>query len=237
MLDGDHDLRMEATTGQPSQLNREKLAREAQERSNMYGFLAAVYRAEPTPELLRQIRTPPFFGAISGAGVTLGEDFLNLSEDQLISELSLEYTRLFVGPGKHVSPYASVHASSGSLWGEPASAMQRIVESAGLTFSTDYHGMPDHICVELEFMQQVTGAESRGWLPQGNGNAADCLYAENEFLNKHLAAWVPAFCDKVVKTAELRFYKEMAALTVGFVQSEQEGVEQLIRQLPSTERH
>ena len=96
--------------------------------------------------------------------------------------------------------------------------------------------MPDHICVELEFMQQVTGAESRGWLPQGNGNAADCLYAENEFLNKHLAAWVPAFCDKVVNTAELSFYKEMAVLTVGFVQSEQEGVEQLLRQLPSTER-
>ena len=229
---------MGATIGQPSQLDWERLAREAEERSNTYGFLAAVYRAEPTPELLRQIRAPSFFSAISSAGVKLGDDFLNLSEDQLLSELSLEYTRLFLGPGKHVPPHESVHTgSNGSLWGEPASAVQRIVDSAGLTFKTDYHGMPDHICVELEFMQQVTGAESQAWMQKGNDNAADCLYAESEFLNKHLAAWVPAFCDKVVNTAELCFYKEMAVLTVGFVQSEQEGVEQLIGQLPSTVRH
>lgn len=229
---------MDATTGQSGQLDVEKLAREAQERSNMYGFLAAVYRAEPTPELLQQIRAPSFLNAISAAGVKLGEDFLNLSEDQLLVELSLEYTRLFVGPGKHVSPYESVHAgNSGSLWGEPASAMQRIVESAGLTFKTDYRGMPDHICVELEFMQQVTGTEAQAWSHRDHDRAAKCLSAESEFLNKHLAAWVPTFCDKVVENAELPFYQEMAGLTVGFVQSEQVGVEQLIGRVPLTECH
>jgi TorA maturation chaperone TorD len=94
------------------------------------------------------------FSAIFAAGIKLDEDFLIFSEDRLLSELSLEYTRLFVGPGKHVSPYESVHASdSGSLRDEAASTVQRIVESAGIEFQADYHGMPDHIRVELEFMQ------------------------------------------------------------------------------------
>lgn len=70
---------------------------------------------------------------------------------------------------------------------------------------------------------------------KGDNKAADCLCAESEFRNKHFAAWVLTFCDKVVKDAELTFYKEMVALTVCFVQSE-EVVEQLIRPLPLTER-
>ncbi|GMQ89775.1 MAG: molecular chaperone TorD family protein [Gammaproteobacteria bacterium] len=199
-------------------------AHRAMERSNLYGFLAAVYREEPTPEFLRRLKDPPFLQALAAAGVILGQDFLDVCDEELAFGLSLEYTRLFLGPGKHVSPYASVHlpAGGGSLYGAPTAAVKRFIESTGAQYRPDYRGLPDHISVELEFMQLVVLAEAKAWGSQDHEQAKKCVSIEKEFIDTHLAGWMPVFREKVCQQAELSFYCQMAKMTQEFLGMERD---------------
>lgn len=198
-------------------------------RSNLYGFLAAIYREEPTADLLRGIKEPLFLQALGGVGITLDEDLLDCSEEQLVSDLSLEYTRLFIGPGKHVSPHGSVHTigDGGSLWGRSTVAVKEFVESVGIEFRSEYHGMPDHISVELEFMQKVTEAETRAWQRWDLAQVAYFRKTGRRFVAEHLAKWVPGFCEKVINETECSFYREMARLTKDFISVEQQELQSL----------
>lgn len=201
-----------------------ELARSAGERSYLYGLLAAFYRQEPSAALLRRIREPRFSEALAGAGVRLDKDFFECPEDELLLDLAVEYTRLFIGPGRHVSPHESVHrnAAGGSLWGEATAEVRRFIEACGLRYKSAYHGIPDHISVEMEFMKEIVAREARAWRRQDCRAAREFLRIEEEFIDRHLIRWVPAFCRKVIAGADLPFYGEIAKLTVDFLASEKE---------------
>lgn len=208
----------------------EEMAQKAITRSNLYGLLATIYRVEPTADLLRQIKHPRFLEALVDVGVTLEKDFLDAPEEQLLSDLAVEYTRLFIGPGKHISPHESVHTRGHdeSLWGRSTVEVKDFIESVGIEFRPDYHGMPDHISVELELMQKLTEAEAKAWQRGDYAEATMWLQLEQEFTDKHLARWVPAFCKQVVGQAELSFYSEMAMVTKEVLEMEKKQIEGLV---------
>lgn len=210
-------------------------ARTATERSNLYGFLAAVYRQEPTLPLLRRVRGGRMRKALAAAGVVFGADVLDRPERELIEDLAVEYTRLFIGPGRHIPPYASVHVKGeeGSLWGPSTAWAKRFIESTGLGYRPDYRGLPDHISVELEFMQQLTKHEARALEGRDEDKVGALRQLQKEFLAAHLAAWVPSFCDKVAAQAELSFFREMAKLTKDFIRSESEILAETGKSAPS----
>ena len=197
----------------------QRSARTAEERGNLYGFLAAVYRAEPTVELLRQLKEPPVLDALAGAGASLDGDILGSPETQLAEELAIEYTRLFLGPGKHVSPHGSVHmpGEDGLLWRDSTVAAKMFMESLGVNLDPEYTGLPDHISVELEFMQKLAQAEARAWHTGDRAKATSYRLIEKEFLDNHLSKWVPVFCDKLKMQVAFSFYREMAKLLEGFI--------------------
>ncbi len=204
--------------------NQERTA-VARQRSNVYGLLATVYRQELTSGLLQQIKGPQFLGVLSDLGIQLGDDFFQRHEEELLEEMAVEYTRLFLGPGKHISPHESVHhqrdgAEQGQLWGQSTVEVKRFIESSGLDYRSEYRGLPDHISVELEFMQQVTLREEQAWREEDKDGALYCLKIEKKFIEEHLIRWIPIFCEKVIREAELPFYREMAALTRNFMEFE-----------------
>ncbi|MFQ5755099.1 MAG: molecular chaperone [Acidiferrobacterales bacterium] len=202
----------------------QRSARTAEERGNLYGFLAAVYRAEPTVELLRQLKETVFLDALSSAGVSLDGDILGSPETQLAEDLAIEYTRLFLGPGKHVSPHGSAHmpGEDGLLWRDSTVAAKTFMESLGVDLDSEYSGLPDHISVELEFMQKLAQAEARAWHTGDRARAMSYRSIEKEFLDNHLSRWVPVFCDKVGEQAAYSFYREMAKLLDGFIATDKE---------------
>ena len=216
--------------------NQENMAEVARQRSNIYGLLAAIYREEVTPALLRHLRDPQFRGALSGLGVDLEDEFFRLPEEKFIEDLALEYTRLFLGPGRHISPHESVHLreeeGGGLLWGEATVKIKRFIESSGLEYKSDYHGMPDHISVELEFMQQLTKREAKAWGDNDPASVPCCLKIEKGFMDEHFLRWIPLFCEKVIKDAELPFYREVAKLTNGFLEFEKQEIEISSNSLP-----
>jgi TorA maturation chaperone TorD len=204
--------------------NQERTA-VARQRSNVYGLLATVYRQEVTSDLLHRIKDPQFLGVLSDLGIQLGDDFFQKNEEELLEDMAVEYTRLFLGPGKHISPHESVHhqrddTQQGQLWGESTVEVKKFIESSGLDYRSEYRGLPDHISVELEFMQQVTLREEQAWREDDRDGALYCLKIEKEFIEEHLIRWIPIFCEKVIREAELPFYREMAALARDFMESE-----------------
>ncbi len=94
----------------------------AGQRSAVYGFLAMVFRKELTSDLLDRIKDPAFGQVLSDLGVNLGDEFHAKPKEELLEDLAVEYTALFLGPGQHISPHESVHHERpdgkwGKLWG------------------------------------------------------------------------------------------------------------------------
>ncbi len=208
---------------------KDKQAAVARQRSNVYGFLATVFGHEVSSELLQQIKDPQFLGVLSNLGLNLDSDFFQKPEEELLEDLAVEFARLFLGPGKHISPHESIHHQRsdgdwGQMWGKSTVEVKNFIESAGLDYNEAYTGLPDHISVEFEFMQQVTSREEQALSEGDKEGALYCLKMEKKFIEEHLVHWIPAFCEKVVSQAELSFYREMAALTNNFIQFENEEI-------------
>ena len=201
----------------------------ARHRSDIYGLLATIYGQEITSDLLQQIKTPQFLGALSVLEVEGIDGLMQKPEAELLEDLAVEYTRLFLGPGKHISPHESVHHQRedgqwGKLWGASTVEVKKFIEATGLSYTDDYKGMPDHISVVFEFMQQLILAEEQAWMDEDAGKAASCRKVEKKFIEEHLIRWVPAFCEMVIQEAELPFYQAAAALTRSFIEFEMEEI-------------
>jgi TorA maturation chaperone TorD len=173
-----------------------------------------------------------FQEVLSNLGVKLNNGFFQNSEKELLENLAIEYTRLFVGPGKHIPPYESVHhqkegVQSGQLWGELTGQVKNIIESSGLEYQSEFTGLPDHISVELEFMQHVIQHEAQAWEADDEETALLCLKNEKQFVAEHLSGWIPDFCEKVSAAAEMPFYLEMARLTRSFIEFEKQELKKI----------
>jgi TorA maturation chaperone TorD len=178
-----------------------------------------------TADLLQQVKDPRFLGVLSDLGAEGIDDLLQKPEDELLEDLAVEYARLFLGPGKHISPHESVHFQRddgqwGKLWGASTVEVKKFIESTGLNYTEEYKGLPDHISVEFEFMQQLTLHEEKVWKEADADKAAGYRRAEKKFVEEHLMRWIPGFCEKVIQEAELPFYRAMAALTRSFIEFE-----------------
>lgn len=204
---------------------KKEMAEMAAARSNVYGFLAGVYRAEPNAPFLSLLKDPEFTGFLEDLGASLGEDFINSPDAKLLEDLAVEYTRLFIGPGPRISPYESLHVDTGNpkdneLYSLRTVKVKKFIEGAGLAYDENFTGLPDHISAEFEFMQRITEKEAEAWTGGDDELAADILKIEKRFHDQHLTQWIPGFCDKVIDFAEHSFYREMAAVTKGFLDYE-----------------
>ncbi len=177
------------------------------ERSNVYGLLSRVYSSEPNKDFLEGIRG-------SGFLEVLGHDFKSASLDELVDELSVEYTRLFIGPGSHIYPYESAYRKDKE---SADKEVKDFIESRGLRYRADFTESHDHISVELEFMERIVQEEARVQEKGDLKKASDFIELGKNFLNEHLIKWVPGFSDMVIESASLSFYREMAKLTKEFI--------------------
>jgi len=209
-------------------LNKAALAREAEERGYLYGLLAALFQSEPDGELLAKLATPEFLAALAHSGARtecLRADGADGYRDQ--ETLALEYTQLFIGPGRHVSPHEAVHLpEEGGHMGESSVAVRHFIESSGMAYQPSYPGMPDHLSVELEFMQHLASAEAQALRRDDEAQRTIAVDLQGDFLRRHLGEWLPSFAARVRAQAQLGFYAELAELAARFVASELETLRQ-----------
>jgi TorA maturation chaperone TorD len=200
---------------------RKEMANHAKARAQVYGLLITIFRAEPGRAFVNEIKGARFSEVFKDMGVKLGSEFYNKPESVLLEELAVEFTRLFVGPGPHISAHESifmnVDGGEGGLWGKKTVEVKKFIEAAGFNYQEDFTGLPDHISVELEFMQKLAVSEADKWAA-GNINGANwCTEVQLKFIDEHLSKWVPDLCDKISEKTTIPFYSEMASLTKSFL--------------------
>ena len=206
-------------------------ARTAAARSRTYGLLARAFAAEPTTGFLDELEQLEAEGALAASGVHFGGDVLDRPRAAVIEALAIEYARLFVGPGLHVSPYASVHMPRGDglLMGEAAVGIGEFMEAVGCYLADNYRGLPDHVSVVLEVMARLAETEAEAWRTDDPDLAAEMLVLEKRFLDENLRPFAPAFCARVIEAADLSFYRELAAFTADFLDFEDDEIAATLR--------
>ncbi|MES9924966.1 MAG: molecular chaperone TorD family protein [Candidatus Thiodiazotropha endolucinida] len=202
-----------------------KMADNAKTRSDMYGLLTLVFRQEPSEAFINELRGPRLSGAFSDMELEMGGFFYSEPVSTIADQLALEFSRLFIGPGRHISAHESifteVDGDSGGLWGARTVEVKKFIETTGLDYASQFTGLPDHISVELEFMQKLADWEADKWIEMDRISAEYCLSIQRMFLQQHILAWIPKFCDAVIAQADIPFYRELAELTKNFLKLEE----------------
>jgi TorA maturation chaperone TorD len=171
-------------------------------RSGFYRLLARIFRAEPDEALMGQIVAPPLSEALAEAGIDMAAILPAAPMGDIIRALAEEYTRLFLGPGKHISPHESVQLKRGSgvLWGPETGIVKRFIGEAGFDYDETYHANARKAGDDARLQSAI------GW--------------QHRFVSKHPGKWVAIFARKVKAEADLPFYPAFAGLLPGFLATE-----------------
>ena len=220
---------------------RNDMANMATARANVYGLLADVFREEPSEALLSKLGEPEFSGALQALNISFDEMFENTSQTQLVEDLAVEFTRLFIGPGSHISPNESMHTKArfgepNAFWGVQTVAVKKFMEAAGIKLDDTFSGMPDHFSAEFEFMQRLLLKEAEAWGNEDHELGTNALKIEKRFYDEHLSQWVANFCDRVIEATENPFYKQFSEVAKGFIEFENETMKDLLDEVEDSSR-
>ena len=188
-------------------------------RAELYGLLAALYYAPPTPELLAQLRVAateaPAAGgfleepwrALVGAARELGDE-----------AIAREYNALFGGVGKPEVYLFGSHFLSGFLNEKPLAKLRSTLASLGLDRDETMSETEDHIAYLCEVMR---------YLIAGDDVAVANLTRQREFFGEQVQPWVMQLCDAVSQHPKARFYATLAEFTRAFIGVEMQGFDML----------
>lgn len=209
------------------------MAQMATARANMYGILADVFQEEPSEAFLSELKGPEFAGALKALNLSLDEMYENITIAELVEDLSLEFTRLFIGPGPHISANESMHVNArfgepNAYWSQQTVDVKKFMQAVGLTLNESFSGMPDHLSAEFEFMQQLLIKEAEAWKAEQHELGSNILKIEKRFYDEHLSQWVGNFCDKIHDASRHPFYTRFSEVTKGFIDFEHETLQELI---------
>jgi TorA maturation chaperone TorD len=134
-------------------------------------------------------------------------------EEDLATELQVEWTKLFRGVAKGYSPpppYESVYME-GVLQGKATRTLSRTYAEHGVRLSGDSTELPDYIGVEFKFMSALASKEAEAW-GIDRSRALELIGAQKQFARAHLQSWIPRFCAEVERVATTDFYRATAQL-------------------------
>ena len=183
--------------------DREELAR-----AEVYGLLAELFYAPPSPELYSQLQVAPTVAPAPGA-------FLEASWTELVAasrRLSLaqvreEYAALFVSIGKpEVFLYGS-YFIAGALNEKPLVALRHELQRLGLERPDTVAETEDHIASLCEVMR---------YLIAGDDLAVSNLAQQQRFFNAHLRGWTDALWTAVADHPRADFYRAVSLFARDF---------------------
>ena len=188
-------------------------------RAELYGLLAALYYAPPTPELLAQLRVA--ITEAPAAGGFLEEPWRELVaaarglEDEAIKR---EYSALFGGVGKPEIYLFGSHYLSGFLNEKPLAKLRDTLAGLGLARDEAMPETEDHIAYLSEVMR---------YLIAGDDVAVANLTRQSEFFSTHVQPWVMPMCDAISQHPKAKFYAALSGFTRAFMSVEIQGFDML----------
>ena len=194
-------------------------------REDVYRLLSACYYS-PTPALLDEnccAALAALLSVLAPEAATHAAEAAKIPAAQSLEALAIEHARLFLGPFQLVAPpYGSYYLEDKkSVMGDSTAAAEAFYRNCGLHLANDFHELPDHIAVELEFMSYLAFTQRQAEA-NGNGDESRRFAAlQLEFLDKFLVPWLEPFTAAVINDGEAPFYQAIARCTAAFVKSDQ----------------
>jgi TorA maturation chaperone TorD len=188
-------------------------------RAEVYGLLAALFYAPPSPDLLAQLRVA--VTEAPAAGGFLEEpwrQFVGTVREMSDAQVVAEYDALFGGVGKPEIYLFGSWYLSGFLNEKPLAALRGDLAGLGLSRDESMNETEDHFACVCEVMRYLIAGED---VEVAN------LTQQQKFFSAHVQSWAPALCEAITAHPRANFYAALAAFTAAFVSVETQGFDLL----------
>jgi len=188
-------------------------------RAELYGLLAALYYAPPTPELLAQLRVAATEAPAAGGFLEEPWRALVGAARELADEaIAREYDALFGGVGKPEVYLFGSHFLSGFLNEKPLAKLRSMLAGLGLERDESMPETEDHFAYLCEVMR---------YLIAGEDVTVANLTRQKEFFGTHVQPWAAQMCDAQGQHPKAKFYAFLAEFTRAFLTVEAQGFDML----------
>lgn len=123
-------------------------------------------------------------------------------EQQALTDVAVEYTRLFVGPPSPAAPpWETMYRAGGTSvgFGEATFHMRQLLREHGLELSNEDRQYEDHMGIELLLLSGLCRMQDAP--------------AAQSFIAEHPLTWIDAFASKVSESSPKGYYAALLALT------------------------
>jgi anaerobic sulfite reductase subunit A len=209
----------------------DELLNTLQRRQIIYAFLKSVYEKELPKSLLAEMpqKMKPLLPVAdlfpSAETKQLVRELVQFTEkipsedlDNLDVQLAADYARLFLSTKKvPAHPSESVYRE-GMMMQYSRDEVLKTYWSFKVDKKAEFRDTEDHIAVELSFMMYLCGKTVDALKNKNKKEAEKYLLGQEDFLEGHLAKWIPKFVQDILNTAKTPFYRGIAALTRDYIE-------------------
>jgi len=190
--------------------DQNQLTEEDRLRAEMYEFLAALLRQEPSDELIGLVAgLKGDSSSIGSASTVLATLATKIAKD----EIRDEYMRLFIGVGRgELLPYASYYLT-GFLNDKPLAKLRNDMQVMGIERAEGVKDPEDHIASLFDIM---------AGLIRGTFDAPNDLAAQATFFKTHIDPWAPLLMQDIEAAKTAVFYAPVGTIGRAFMEIESE---------------
>ena len=199
-----------AATAAEEVMTAEDLAALCESRAATYELIARLFRNEVDEGLLAELMETDYpvssGNALMDTGYYQIAKYLSNAWVDPLMKLAVDYTRTFLG--------------SGLLMQDARDEVLAIYRSCGLEKSESWTVGEDHIAVELEFMRVLAQRAAAALSAGDEERAFSIINTQRNFMDDHLATWVPVFANEARRFADTLFYQGVVNLAEGFLEED-----------------
>lgn len=220
---------MAENTTAPEEASMDEFIQLNEQRAATYGLISRLFRVEIDEDLLKELHSMRFPASTGNKNVDEGyrriATYLSNTWDNSLTDLAVDYARVFIGHGvdafSAAYPFESVYTSEKRLLMQDArDEVLAIYRAAGLDKQDSWREGEDHVALELEFEQILANRTVEALEKGDEDEAAALLTTAKNFLNDHLISWVPMMTADMKRFAKTDLYQGLAYLTDGFLKTD-----------------
>jgi TorA maturation chaperone TorD len=193
-------------------------------REDVYRLLAACFYP-PSKELIEEKCCATLAGLLASVApdaVQYASDAVAACSESSLDSLAVEHARLFIGPFQLVAPpYGSIYIDDAkTVMGDSTARVAAFYHNCGLQLAEDFHELPDHFAVELEFMSFLAFKQREAESSSNTEEATRIESLQLEFVGQFLMPWLEPFSSAIITDAEAPFYQAIARCTAAFINAD-----------------
>jgi TorA maturation chaperone TorD len=197
-------------------------------REDIYRLLAACYYS-PTASLFEEDCCASLAILLEGI-VPDAAQYARVACDAMKAvspdSLAVEHARLFIGPFQLVAPpYGSIYLDDAkAVMGDSTARVAAFYLASGLVLADDFHELPDHFAVELEFMSYLAFKQREAEVSGDRVEEARVAGLQKEFLFRFLMPWLTPFTSAIITDGEAPFYQAIARCAAAYITADHDAL-------------